>query len=923
MPESPKKNTAAYDFSHPWPCRPFVLAFSLWVALCWAGASIPTTERTALIALYESTGGDQWDDHHGWKTPPLHADGFALPGTEDGWFGVTVESDHVIQVGLIANNLSGTIPAVLSNLGALQYLFLSENHLEGSIPAELGNLASLQYLMLNSNRLGGDIPPQLGELKNLRSLWLSDNRLCGTIPLELGSLTSLQELLLSQNLLAGNIPPALGGLTNLAFLSLDNNQFDGDIPAELAGLAKLQLLELDNNLLSGHIPTALGSLANLEVLSLSFNQLCGAIPPEVGSLINLRLLGLNDNQFANNIPPELGSLANLQYLWLNDNQLSGNIPSTLGSLKQCQILGLYSNQLEGNIPAELGNLTGLTILSLSYNQLTGNVPAELGDLGSLQSLELSGNQLSGPIPPELGRLTNLAGLHLSGNQLSGSIPSALGDLANLRSLDLAGNLLSGSLPPELGGLANLQYVSLNSNQLSGSIPSALGSLANLKSIWLQDNQLSGDIPSALGGLTNLRTLGLARNRLSGNIPPELGNLANLQDLWLASNQLSGSMPPDLGKLVNLSANTSDLRWNALYTDNTALHTFLDRIQVGSDWESTQTVAPANLTAGSPTTSSLIVSWTPIPYADGAGGYGVHFATSPGGPYTLFDTTGDKRASSMAITGLAPDTPYFFRVQTFTATHANNQNAVASEFSAPASGTTKVCTKPTIVQHPDDTGYCPGSYGFLFIFASGSEPLHYQWYKGLSGDTTNPVGEDRNDFSESSLSTTSSFWVRVSNDCGQADSRAAVITPGKGTNILTEPADTVVRHGASATFSVAAAGERLLYRWYEGESGDTSHGTNVWDANLIVGPVEKTRRFWVKVWGGCGSQNSRTAVVTTVEPDGDLNEDGTTDALDLQSLASYLADVSACGATYPFAGDINHDDLLNSLDLVLLMRALSE
>ncbi len=47
-----------------------------------AFAAIPPIERAALIALYESTDGDNWTYNNGWKTPPLAADGFAMPGTE-------------------------------------------------------------------------------------------------------------------------------------------------------------------------------------------------------------------------------------------------------------------------------------------------------------------------------------------------------------------------------------------------------------------------------------------------------------------------------------------------------------------------------------------------------------------------------------------------------------------------------------------------------------------------------------------------------------------------------------------------------------------------------------------------------------------------------------------------------------------------
>jgi len=48
---------------------------------------VPSKKRTALITFYNNTDGDNWTDNSGWKTPPLHSDGFAMPGTEGSWFG--------------------------------------------------------------------------------------------------------------------------------------------------------------------------------------------------------------------------------------------------------------------------------------------------------------------------------------------------------------------------------------------------------------------------------------------------------------------------------------------------------------------------------------------------------------------------------------------------------------------------------------------------------------------------------------------------------------------------------------------------------------------------------------------------------------------------------------------------------------------
>ena len=82
----------------------FVLLFSTLGFLHSALAAIPAIEREALIALYNSTNGDNWNNNSGWKDGPLDADGFAMPGTEHMWYGVTVTSDSVTSVSLSFNH---------------------------------------------------------------------------------------------------------------------------------------------------------------------------------------------------------------------------------------------------------------------------------------------------------------------------------------------------------------------------------------------------------------------------------------------------------------------------------------------------------------------------------------------------------------------------------------------------------------------------------------------------------------------------------------------------------------------------------------------------------------------------------------------------------------------------------------------------
>ena len=108
------------------------------------------------------------------------------------WQGVTIGREgRVVALDLRDMNLTGWLPAELSELSHLHVLRLDGNRLTGPIPPELGNLARLTMLSLDGNRLTGPIPPALANLSNLRQLWLANNRLTGSIPPELAGIKRL------------------------------------------------------------------------------------------------------------------------------------------------------------------------------------------------------------------------------------------------------------------------------------------------------------------------------------------------------------------------------------------------------------------------------------------------------------------------------------------------------------------------------------------------------------------------------------------------------------------------------------------------------------------------------------------------------------------------------------------------------------
>ncbi|MGE5339965.1 MAG: hypothetical protein ACM3SY_00660 [Candidatus Omnitrophota bacterium] len=139
---------------------------------------VPPIERNALIALYKATNGDGWLSNSGWKTPPLHTDGFALPGTEGNWFGITTLADHVARINLNHNNLTGSIPAALKDFNKLEYLYLEDNHLNGDIPTALTQLSQIKGVDIGSNCLKTSDPTLRSWLNTHNSGWEAHQDQC-------------------------------------------------------------------------------------------------------------------------------------------------------------------------------------------------------------------------------------------------------------------------------------------------------------------------------------------------------------------------------------------------------------------------------------------------------------------------------------------------------------------------------------------------------------------------------------------------------------------------------------------------------------------------------------------------------------------------------------------------------------------------
>jgi len=177
--------------------------------------------------------------------------------------------------------------------------------------------------------------------------------------------------------------------------------------------------------------------------------------------------------------------------------------------------------------------------------------------------------------------------------------------------------------------------------------------------------------------------------------------------------------------------------------------------------STQPAATKTINSGATTTLSCTVTGA-------AAGATLTYQWYQGTAGTITTPVGTNSAS-FTTPALTLATNYWVKVSSTLSGSTVSVNSATSAITVNGTVPAAVVTNPLpiIINYGDTTT--------LNVVASGSVPLTYQWYRGVSGTTDTPVGTNSASFSAGPLTATASYWVNVSNAANPAGAPSATAT----------------------------------------------------------------------------------------------------------------------------------------------------
>jgi pectate lyase len=360
--------------------------------------------------------------------------------------------------------------------------------------------------------------------------------------------------------------------------------------------------------------------------------------------------------------------------------------------------------------------------------------------------------------------------------------------------------------------------------------------------------------------TNARTVAVAVFYRVGAVAADLPAGSGWTELpALAASTLNGSAPASTARSVSAvpvsvpNGATLWLRWTFTNTATTATNS---NDILGID----DVVFSATALA---VDSAPVFTLQPASQSASLGDTVTFTASASGSPAPTFQWFKDGASISGA-------TAASYSIPGANASHAGNYSVVATNSIGSATSATatltvsSVAVKPAITTQPGSLSVAVGANATFSVVATGTAPLSYQWFKGVApiAGATSPTlaipGVSAGD--------AGAYSVTVGNSAGSISSAVAQLTVLLPPLLATPPSAATALTGASASFSVVAAGDGpFTYQWRK--AGVALSGATATTATLTLGNVQfaDAGAYDVVVQGPGGTTTSPTVTLTVNGP----------------------------------------------------------
>jgi hypothetical protein len=267
-----------------------------------------------------------------------------------------------------------------------------------------------------------------------------------------------------------------------------------------------------------------------------------------------------------------------------------------------------------------------------------------------------------------------------------------------------------------------------------------------------------------------------------------------------------------------------------------------------------TAQPANTAVCAGTTATFTSSAT-----SNANDHTVQWQLSTDGGATFSDIAG-ATSTTYSFTAASTDDGHQYRAVFTDVCGSSTSNAA----------TLTVNTAPAVTSNPSDTTVCENTIASFTATASGAPAPAVQWQLSTDGGTTwNNIAGATNatySFTATAADNGNQYRAVFTNTCGTSTTSAATLTVNTTPVVTTNPSDTSVQSGMTASFTAAASGTPSpAVQWQVSTDGGTTFndipGATGTTYSFTAQTADSGKKYRAVFTNTCGSATTTAATLT--------------------------------------------------------------